>query len=314
MTHSHSVLVTGASTGIGLHLVRCLAARECRVYATARRADDLRRLRAIEGVSALAMDVRCPEEIERARGVIAAAGRGLHGLINNAGVGGIGPLATFGNDDLRDLFEVNVFGPHRVTNAMLELLRTTRGRIVNIGSQGGSIASRDYGPYAMTKHALEAYTASLREELAPHGIAVSIVQPGAIRSRIAENALPSTLARLQAAPRWCRSEAWQLATRLQSPPAPDPAAPESNTNRRVADPESVAVAVLDALESSSPRARYLVGSRWEGNRVIDTLLERLLDANDCPTLSYDRDELVARLDRHVAARSGGDGGQARVSK
>ncbi|MCA9728276.1 MAG: SDR family NAD(P)-dependent oxidoreductase, partial [Candidatus Eisenbacteria bacterium] len=200
MSEPSTILITGASTGIGRHLAETLSQRGERVFASARKPGDLDDLARLPGVTALPLDVRDPASVTAARRQVAEAGLGLDAGDNNAGVGGIGPFASWTERELHDLFEVNVFGPVRVIQAFLPMLLARRGRIVNIGSQGGSTTSSYFGPYTMTKHALEALTVSLRDELGPHGIEVSIVQPGGIVSAIGASSQDADLARFRRAP------------------------------------------------------------------------------------------------------------------
>jgi NAD(P)-dependent dehydrogenase (short-subunit alcohol dehydrogenase family) len=190
-----------------------------------------------------------------------------------------------------------------MTNAFVRLLLESKGRIVNIGSQGGIITSRYYGPYTMTKHALEAYTLCLNLELAPYGIWVSIVQPGGIVSNAGLNSLPGTIARFQRAAPPFKEEAEQVLAGFNQPSQPDYDKEESETNRKPSSPEIVSIAVYDALFSEKPKLRYLVGTKWEGDRVINALIDKLLDENDNPQHNYSRDELVTLLDRHISQRS-----------
>src|SRR5512145_199520 len=183
------VLVTGASSGIGKHLAIRLAERGHLVYATVRKEHDVTALSAIENVTPLLMDVRDAVQVQSALEQVTKAGHGLYGLVNNAGVGELGLLATWTDEEMFDIFNINVFGPHRMTNAFIRLLSESKGRIVNIGSQGGTITSKYYGPYTMTKHALEAYTVALHQELEPYGVWVSVVQPGGIVSKAGENSM-----------------------------------------------------------------------------------------------------------------------------
>jgi len=228
--------------------------------------------------------------------------------VNNAGIGELGHLAAWRDDDVRRLFETNVFGLMRLTQALLPMLLAARGRVVNIGSMGGSITQPLYGPYTMSKHALEAYSECLRLEGAPHGLAVSIVQPGAVATRIGESAAAGTRARLAATPAPFDAEARRVLDGLDAPPSPpsppsqSPDAPESATNRRAASPASVAAVVVEALGCAAPQARYLVGTRWEGERVLDALTERLIDAAISPGQSLDRTALLARIDAAWRAR------------
>jgi len=305
VAETRSILVTGASSGIGRHLVETLAGLGHRVHATARKSSDLAALGRIESVNPIALDVRDPAQVEAARDAIQLEGRGLHGLVNNAGVGGLGPLPSFSDEDLRDQFDVNVFGPHRVTNAFLPLLVERGGRVVNIGSQGGMLTGRYYGAYCMTKHALEAYTTALAEELEPHGVGVSIVQPGGIVSEIGEKSHAGTAERLEGAPPPFDEECQALLEAFAKAPEaePDADAPESAVNRKPSPPDIVTDAVLDALFSETPKLRYLVGTRWEGDRVLAALAERLVEANDSPSMGRSREELVDLLDRALERRA-----------
>ena len=299
-----AVLVTGASSGIGRHLAETLGAAGVRTWATARRAEDLEALEALPGVVPLELDVRFPEQVEAAAARVRADEAPLHGLVHNAGVGPLGPLPSFDDEDLRDLFEVNLFGPHRLTRALLGELVASAGRLVHVGSMGGQITARFHGAYCMTKHALEAANESLAEELEPHGVGVSIVQPGGVVSEIGAKAQAGTVRRLMTAPPPFEEEARALLAALEAPPPePDPDAPESATNRKPSHPSLVTEAVLDALYSELPRRRYLVGTRWEGDRVVRGLLARLLDANECASLRYTREELIAFLDAELVRRS-----------
>lgn len=306
MTHIHDrpILVTGASTGIGNCIVRGLAERGHRVYATARNAEDLASLGAIERVTPIRMDVRENAQVRDAVEAVAAQGTGLYGLVNNAGLGELGMLAQWTDEEVRNIFEVNVFGPFRVTNAFLPMLIQSKGRVINIGSQGGVIAKKYYGPYCMTKHALEAYTDTLDEELSPYGMRASIVQPGGIVSNMGANSMPGTIARFQRAAGPFSEEAAQvLAAITEAPPARADEA-ESDSNRKPSPPEIVAEAVYDALFSEHPKHRYLVGTTWEGDRVLNALLAQLLQENDNPQHNYSRDQLVALLNRHILEREG----------
>ena len=299
---ARTVLVTGASSGIGRCVVTRLAQQGHRVFAGARKAQDLAALGAIDRVTALELDVSDPAQIAAAVQRVQAAGYGLDGLVNNAGVGGLGPLHTWTDGEMLQLFDTNVFGPQRMCRAFGDLLLARRGRVVHIGSQGGSITSRWFGPYTMSKHALEAMAQSQREELAPHGVGVSIVQPGAVATTISDTGAPGTRARFERAMPPFDIEAVAVLRGMAQPTAHRADEPESASNRVHATPETVAVAVEHALFSAAPRARYLVGSRWEGMRVVDALLTKLLDANEGTNMQLSRAELVALLQTRFDAR------------
>ncbi len=253
----------------------------------------------------MALDVRDAAQVQ----ALAARLPVLHGLVNNAGVGGLGWLHTFSDGEFLEILDTNLLGPQRLSRALLPALLAVgdgQGRIVHIGSMGGSITSPLYGPYTASKHALEALAQCQRLELAPHGVQVSIVQPGGVATGIGQRGAAGLRARLQRAEPPFAETAKALLAQLNAEgdgPAPfDATQPESASNRRLSPPEAVATVVLHALFDATPRARYLVGSRWEGDRVINNLVERLLDANDGAQMGLSRDELVARLDAALALR------------
>jgi NAD(P)-dependent dehydrogenase (short-subunit alcohol dehydrogenase family) len=297
------ILVTGASTGIGNHITQYLAERGHLVYASARKEADLSELKRIENVIPIQLDVRDPQQIQAGLDFVIRQGKGLYGLVNNAGIGELGMFSTWTDEEFFNIFNVNVFGPHRMTRAFGKLLVESKGRIVNISSQGGMITSRYYGPYTMTKHALEAFTDSLHQELEPYGVWVSVVQPGGIISNVGTNSWPGTLAHFQRAEPPFKEEAEQVLESFNQPAQPDEDDEESVSNRKPSSPEIVSVAVYDALFSARPKLRYLVGTKWEGDRVIHALIEKLLDENDNPQHNYSRDELIALLDGHISERN-----------
>jgi NAD(P)-dependent dehydrogenase (short-subunit alcohol dehydrogenase family) len=290
-----SILVTGAGSGIGLAIVDALLEQGIPVWAGARR-ETHRALLAERGARPLPLDVRDAAQVQAAADAVAASGLPLAGLVHNAGVGGLGVLQSWSDRDFIDLFDTNVFGVHRLTRALLPQLLQARGRIVCIGSQGGSITHPFYGPYTMSKHALEAYAHCLRQELAPHGVAVSIVQPGAVATDIGANGQQGNLARLRGTPEPFTALAQAALKGLQNPQLPRPDEPESAHNRRAAAPAVVAARVLQALQMPDPPLRHLVGTRWEGDRVIDALIDRLLDAAGSPSHEMGAAELAARIE------------------
>ncbi|MDD5265190.1 MAG: SDR family oxidoreductase [Candidatus Bipolaricaulis sp.] len=306
------VLITGASSGIGNCVARYLAERGCLVYGTVRNDRAAADLGKIDNVVPLRCDVTKSVEIAAAVRTVTSAGHGLYGLVNNAGLGDLGMLSTWTDEEMLHIFDVNVFGPHRMTNAFLPLLLASHGRIVNIGSQGGILAKKYYGPYTMTKHAIEAYTETLRAELEEYGVLASVVQPGGIATNIGEASHTGTVARFERAEAPFREEADAILGYLLAPPPAEQspsggdgdatAESESESNRKPSSPEIVAVAVYDALFSPTPKLHYLVGTRWEGDRVLNTLVAKLLDENDNPRHNYSREQLVALLDKHTAER------------
>lgn len=187
-TSLRSILVTGASTGIGEACVLELDRRGHRVFAGVRSEKDAQRLRGqgSQRLIPVLLDVTSAEQITAAAAKVReiVGDRGLDGLVNNAGIGLGGPLEVIPLEKLRLQFEVNVVGQIAVTQAMIPLLRMARGRIVNVGSLNGRISAPYIGPYAASKHAMEALTDAMRLELRHWGIAVSIIEPANVKTPI----------------------------------------------------------------------------------------------------------------------------------
>ncbi len=184
-----AVLVTGASTGIGRKITEVLAANSHFVYAGARKQSDLDALNQIENVRSIRLDVTVQEEIDAAVETIQNGGRGLHGLVNNAGVFLGGPLTEVTEEELKWMFDVNVFGVYRVTQAFAPLIIESKGRITMIGSISSILSYPMFTQYSMSKHAIEAFADGLAEEMERFDVQVSIIEPGNYISKITNTAL-----------------------------------------------------------------------------------------------------------------------------
>jgi len=174
-------IVTGASTGIGAATARELARRGFHVLAGVRRGRDADAIRG-PGIEPLIIDITNQEHIRALATRVQEdpQGRAVRALVNNAGIGVNVPVEAYAIDEWRRLFEVNLFGHVAVTQALLPALIDSLGRVVNISSVGGKVAMATYGPYAATKFAFEAVSDSLRRELAPLGVRVVVIEPGAV--------------------------------------------------------------------------------------------------------------------------------------
>ncbi|MBM3269538.1 MAG: SDR family oxidoreductase [Candidatus Sericytochromatia bacterium] len=279
-----SVLVTGASTGIGRACALDLAARGARVFAGVRREADAHDLRAAAGpnLEPLLLDVTRPEQVEAAA---RAVGPRLWGLVNNAGVNISGPSEFLPIDQYRRQFEVNFFGQIAVTQVLLPAIREARGRVLFVGSAAGWIATPFQGPYSASKFALEALADSLRMELAPWGIHVALIKPGSIATPIWERARSQAVDAMAGAP--------PEALRFYEGAMRRMGAAALVIGGRGIAPDRVVAAVRHALTAPRPRTRYLVGREALLARIGRFLPDRL------------RDAFIAReLDRLVASPAG----------
>jgi NAD(P)-dependent dehydrogenase (short-subunit alcohol dehydrogenase family) len=269
-----SVLITGASTGIGRASALQLDAEGWRVFAGVRREEDAASLRAAasERLAPLIIDVTDDGQIADAANRIGetVGEAGLDGLVNNAGIAVPGPLEALPIDDFRRQIEVNLTAHVAVTQAVLPQIRAARGRIVFITSIGGLMAFPMFGAYHAAKFGLEAVGDVFRRELRPWGISVSVVEPGSIATEI-----------------WDRgqSEADALLARVNDEHA-ELYGGSMEASRGVARqtaargiaPEKVAKAIAHALTAHRPRTRYLVGADARAQAVFNRLLpDRVVD-------------------------------------
>jgi len=273
-----SILVTGASTGIGRAAVLALLAEGFHVFAGVRNAAAAERLRADAqaGASArletLELDVTRADQIETVASRLqqAVGERGLWGLFNNAGISVNGPLEHLSIDGLRRQLEVNLVGQVAVTQALVPLLRRARGRIVSTGSVAGFIALPGLGPYAMSKHAMEAFSDSLRRELHPWGIEVSLLEPGAIATEIWQKGVDDADALEREWPPGVIEQYGPLIRALRKAAA--------DSARRASPAERVARDVVHAFTAPRPRTRYRMGRDSGIQRWISRLPDRWADA------------------------------------
>lgn len=269
-----AVVITGASTGIGRATALHLDKLGFRVFAGVRRAADGESLRgeASERLTPVLIDVTDGASIDAALKEVTAAlsGGGLAGLVNNAGIVMSGPVEYTSMDDWRRQFEVNFFGFLAVTQAFLPLVRKARGRIVNISSIGGRVASPYVGPYAASKHALEATSDALRRELRGEGVQVSVIEPGAVATPIWEKGDAAAAERLSSYPEEAHRVYGKGMQKVRE-------AAEKLAGSAI-PPERVAEAVGHALTAARPRTRYLVGTEAKVQRALSVVLsDRLFD-------------------------------------
>jgi NAD(P)-dependent dehydrogenase (short-subunit alcohol dehydrogenase family) len=271
---TQDAVVTGASTGIGRGAVKVLTRKGWRVFAGVRKQSDVDSLRHEFGdkVEPILFDVTDADAIRAAADLVRArlSGQTLKGLVNNAGIGVGGPLMHIPVEDIRRTLDVNLFGPVRVTQAFLPLLGTDRslaggpGRIVNITSVAGKIAPPFLGDYAISKHALEAFSESLRRELMLYGIDVIIVGPGAVATPIWDKAEQMDVAaygNTDYAAVLQRFKDWFISDGRKGLPA-----------------ERIGEVILAALTADKPKARYAVMRNKFFTWTLPNLLpKRLVD-------------------------------------
>jgi NAD(P)-dependent dehydrogenase (short-subunit alcohol dehydrogenase family) len=274
-----AVLVTGASTGIGRACAEHLDGIGFDVFAGVRKQADADALRGAGSgrIRPLTLDVTDAAAIDTAmRTVEEAVPAGLAGLVNNAGVAVAGPLEFVTIDDWRRQFEVNLIGQVAVTQAALPALRRARGRIVNMTSIGGRLASPFLGPYNASKFALEAVTDALRIELLQFGVGVAAIEPGAVVTPIWEKGradAAQATASMPAEALTLYGRGIEAVTRFIS-----------QAERTGVPALEVARAVEHALTARRPKPRYVVGRDAKVRLAVSRLL---------PTRAMDR--LVVRV-------------------
>lgn len=187
------------------------------------------------------------DEIEAAVKTVKNAGRGLYGVVNNVGVAIFAPLIEVEEDELDFIFNVNIYGPYRITKAFALLIIESKGRISTISSISGILASRFSGPYSMSKHAIEAYTDALAVEMAKFDVQVSAIEPGNYDSKIVE----TLVKRME-------SKNITFENSLYQEEFENLIASYGSDRNRFKDPQEVADAVVEVLFSDNPKRRYMV--------------------------------------------------------
>jgi NAD(P)-dependent dehydrogenase (short-subunit alcohol dehydrogenase family) len=262
-----TVLVTGASSGMGKETAKRLLRDGHTVYVAARRLEQMQDLQAM-GAIALKMDITQEDDIVAAVATIAADHGGVDVLINNAGFGMYGSVEETSMADARHQFEVNLFGMARLTQLLLPAMRKKgAGKIVNLSSMGGKIYTPLGAWYHATKHAIEGWSDCLRIELAPFGIDVVIIEPGIIATEFGNVLLEPMLNRSGQGPYRSLAQGMAKGTR-DSYGKPGAAS----------SPLVVVEAIVEAIAAKRPRTRYAVGKlarpmillrKFFGDRVFD---------------------------------------------
>ena len=277
-----TVLISGASTGLGRATAVRLANAGWDVFAGVRKVEDGESVRdeSPDRISPVILDVADQATIDAAAVTLheAVGERGLDGLVNNAGITIQGPLEFLPVEDLRRQLEVNVVGQIAVTQAVMPEIRRATGRIVNMGSVGGRVAHPFIGPYHASKFAIEALTDSLRKELRPWGIHVIVVEPGSMKTEIWDKGASGADDLLERVGARGRELYGEVLSKLRE------VAVKTGERGRPAD--SVAKVVEKALTARRPRTRYLVGPDAFAQVALNTVLpDRAFDALESKYLS-----------------------------
>ena len=284
-----AVLVTGASSGIGRTIAERLAREGFFVYAGARQPADIAELSKIPNMRGVRLDVTASAEIGAVMQQIQRDGRGLFGVVNNAGIATGGPLIETPDEELQRVLDVNVVGPLRVTRAAAPMLIAAKGRVVTISSISGVLSGPMLGVYSMSKHAVEAFGDALGAELAPLGVTSSLIEPGNYRSEIGRNTMAAAVAAAERAKGTPFEASMQNFVRAMS------------SYDNYPPPDSVAAAALHAFTAPTPRPRYMVVPAANQAQVtIRKAIEELVQLNHGHPYSYDRDTLIRMLDEALA--------------
>ena len=276
---SKSVLITGCSSGIGLAAARLLRERGWAVIPTARKPEDVGRLRS-EGFNPVYLDVTDSAAIQKtANDVLRLLGGNLGALVNNAGYGQPGAMEDMTRDAMREQFEVNVFGLQELTNQLVPAFRRQGyGRIVNVSSVLGRISIPFMGIYSASKFAVEAMSDAMRVELWNSGVAVSLVEPGPIETAFRKATKNRALDQQEHFKRSYFGEYYREQVE------------ETETKKKLThvfmlSPDAVARKIVHALESPRPRRRYPVTTvaymieflrRYVPDGLVDRIMARRL--------------------------------------
>jgi len=271
-----AVLVTGASAGIGRKVTERLAAEGYYVFAGARKEQDLKALDAMPNVRGVRLDVTSPTDVAAAVELVRGSGRPLHGIVNNAGVAVVDPVLSTRDEDFDFQMQVNVYGVFRVTKAFAPLVIESKGRIVNISSISAFLSDSGTSAYTMSKAAVEAFTNVLAAEMAPLGVSVIAVEPGAYNTDILKPALERSVTKGFSADR-----------------------------STMKPPDEVADVVLQALSDAKPKRRYMiVPEQSQAEETMRGVVDVLVQLNEDHAYSYDRAALIRMVDDAAAKTRG----------
>ena len=259
-----AVVITGASSGIGADAALLLAREGFLAFAGVRSDLDAARVATLhDRIRPLRLDVTDRASIDEAARAVAASGHALRGVVGNAGIAVAGPLEFLPVDELRRQFEINVFGALAVAQAFLPQLRSARGRLVFVGSISGRLSVPFIAPYSASKFALRALADAMRVELAPAGIAVSLIEPSSVKTPIWQKGRDSREELLARLP----SQAREIYG-----PQIEAVFAQTEREERIAMPVAhVSRAILHALTARRPRPTYLLGGPARVGSIVALL-------------------------------------------
>lgn len=275
MDRTELIVVSGASTGIGAATAKELARRGFHVLAGVRREVDAEALRSVDGIEPCILDITADADVAGIAERVARdpQSRPLRALVNNAGIAVNAPLEILPIAQWRRQFDVNLFGHIAMTQALLPALLNSSGTIVNISSIGGKVALPTYGAYAGSKFAMEAVSDALRRETAATGINVVVIEPGAVKTEIAERGI-ATAEELTATMTTAQRSRYNTLVRAVTAQA-------RSFDATGASAESAATVIAKAATASRPRTRYTIGrdaamlarlSRLVSDRTLDRIM------------------------------------------
>jgi NAD(P)-dependent dehydrogenase (short-subunit alcohol dehydrogenase family) len=273
MDRTELIVVTGASTGIGAATSKELARRGFHVLAGVRREVDAEALRSVDGIEPCILDITSDADVAAIADRVDRDRRPLRALVNNAGIAVNAPLEVLPIAQWRRQFDVNLFGHIAMTQALFPALLNSSGTVVNISSIGGKVALPTYGAYAGSKFAMEAVSDALRRETNGTGINVVVIEPGAVKTEIAERGIATSeqLTAAMTTPQRARYSTLLSAVTAQARSFDATGVPA----------ESAAVVIAKAATAARPRTRYTIGrdaailarvSRLASDRTLDRIM------------------------------------------
>jgi NAD(P)-dependent dehydrogenase (short-subunit alcohol dehydrogenase family) len=241
----------------------------------------------MKNVQAVQLDVTIQSEIDAAVEFVRSEGRGLYGLINNAGVAVMGPLIELSEEDMNFQLDVNLFGPYRITKAFADFLIKSEGRVMTVSSIAGILSGQLMGAYSMSKHGVEAFTDALSAEMQQFNVEVAAVEPGNYKSQI----VASMLKRMKETGYSAENSRYGSVLEMI-----EGAGPIDRSQYK--EPDDVAQAALHFLTSDTPKRRYMVvPNQGEAEITIRQVIQELIQLNEGQPYTYTRDQLVAMLDQ-----------------